>query len=232
MKSCSKCLQQKEDGEYYVRTNGNLHAQCKTCMLLQMRERYRINPEPIKLKTRRRSEDHPDRKKQEDRAYYEVHRVKKIAWQMEYTQRNKDSVRARQRYRDKERRAIDPTYRLIRNLRKRTRNALYCQSAKKACGTKELLGCSATAFKEWIQSRLQVGMRWDNYGPVWNLDHTIPCTAWDLKNPEHIRACFHWTNVLPLWSAINFSKSGAQRYPAGYFHAAIAERLLVVRALT
>lgn len=71
-----------------------------------------------------------------------------------------------------------------------------------------------------------------NHGTVWDIDHQIPCSAWDLRNSDHQKACFHWTNLQPLFSKYNqHEKGGANRYPPGHFDAAIAERLLVLRAL-
>lgn len=40
-------------------------------------------------------------------------------------------------------------------------------------------------------------MVWDNYGPVWHVDHITPL-AMELN--------FHYTNLQPLWAEENISK--------------------------
>lgn len=75
-------------------------------------------------------------------------------------------------------------------------------------------------------------MTFENHGVVWDIDHIIPCSAWDLSRPDHIRAVFHWTNLQPMLKVENrWVKSGANRRPAGFYDAAIAERLMVLLAL-
>ena len=39
------------------------------------------------------------------------------------------------------------------------------------------------------------------------MDHCIPCASFDLTKEENIKKCFHFTNLQPLWSKDNISKS-------------------------
>ena len=48
-------------------------------------------------------------------------------------------------------------------------------------------------------------MNWSNYGN-WHIDHIIPCNAFDLNNEFEKRACFHYTNLQPLWACDNIKK--------------------------
>ena len=50
-------------------------------------------------------------------------------------------------------------------------------------------------------------MTWQNYGDGWHIDHIHPCAAFDLTDPEQQKACFHWSNLQPLWAIDNFRKS-------------------------
>jgi hypothetical protein len=49
-------------------------------------------------------------------------------------------------------------------------------------------------------------MNWNNHGPIWHIDHIIPCKAFDLTIPEQQRQCFHYTNLQPMFAMANLSK--------------------------
>jgi len=71
----------------------------------------------------------------------------------------------------------------------------------------DLLGCSLDTLREWIQSNFGEGMTWENYGSVWHIDHTMPCSVFDFKIEENRKACFNWTNLAPMIGSENISKS-------------------------
>ncbi len=50
-------------------------------------------------------------------------------------------------------------------------------------------------------------MTWENYGPVWHVDHIRPCAKFDLTDHDQQRACFHWTNLQPLFAKDNLQKN-------------------------
>lgn len=49
-------------------------------------------------------------------------------------------------------------------------------------------------------------MSWSNYGD-WHIDHIIPCAAFDLNDELEQKACFHYTNLQPMWAKENIQKS-------------------------
>jgi len=56
-------------------------------------------------------------------------------------------------------------------------------------------------------------MRWDNWGKgagKWHVDHIVPCREFNLLRPVEQRACFHFTNLQPLWEAANYAKNRAR----------------------
>lgn len=69
-----------------------------------------------------------------------------------------------------------------------------------------LVGCSRKDFIDFIESQFKVGMSWDNYGKIWQIDHIVPCSYFDLTDDEEQRVCFNWRNTQPLFSKDNFSK--------------------------
>jgi hypothetical protein len=56
-----------------------------------------------------------------------------------------------------------------------------------------------------IQSLFKDGMSWDNYGD-WQVDHIIPCAAFDLSNIDNQLICFNYKNLQPLWAIDNLIK--------------------------
>lgn len=62
----------------------------------------------------------------------------------------------------------------------------------------EIIGCSLSTFRGHIASQFDDGMRFDNYGTVWEFDHMIPCCAFDLSNMTEVKLCFHYNNTRPI----------------------------------
>lgn len=78
---------------------------------------------------------------------------------------------------------------------------------RKSDKTEALLGCSIERFREYFQSLFLPGMSWQHVlsGEI-HIDHKKPCRAFDLSKPEQQRACFHFSNLQPLWAFDNLSK--------------------------
>ena len=104
-----------------------------------------------------------------------------------------------------ERRKVDLAFRLLCNLRGRVGAALKGKGKSKR--TMRLLGCSISELKGHLEKQFTPGMSWSNYGQ-WHIDHIIPCCSFDFHNHEQQRACFHFSNLQPLWAMDNFKKSG------------------------
>lgn len=103
---------------------------------------------------------------------------------------------------------LDPAERIKKNLR----NRLYVlvRREKKAVKFKsavKLVGCSVPELLIHLESRFKRGMTWKNYGPVWHVDHILPCTSFDLMKEDEQRRCFHFLNLQPLFAKENISKS-------------------------
>jgi hypothetical protein len=106
----------------------------------------------------------------------------------------------------------DQQYNISKKFRRKVRKILKLFLEGKLKSTKDqhrdYLGCSISYYKDYIESKFQEGMTWENYGVHgWHLDHIIPCTAFDLTDPEQIKKCFHYTNTQPLWAKDNINKS-------------------------
>ena len=69
-----------------------------------------------------------------------------------------------------------------------------------------MTGCSRNHFKSHIKAQFKPPMAWNNYASIWELDHIIPCSKFNLSNPKDVVACFHFSNYQPLLTSSNRSK--------------------------
>jgi len=66
----------------------------------------------------------------------------------------------------------------------------------------QLLGCTPAEFRVHIERLFLPGMTWANRGE-WHIDHIRQCSEFDLTDPTQQAACFHYTNLRPLWDDDN-----------------------------
>lgn len=76
----------------------------------------------------------------------------------------------------------------------------------------EYLGCSMEYLREWFEYHFRllkvfddIELSWDNYD-AWEIDHVIPCKAFDFTDESQRKICFHWSNLAPLTKSANSSK--------------------------
>lgn len=126
----------------------------------------------------------------------------------EWRDRNPDKMKAQSKkigeyY--KKRIKTDIEFKLKHLLRRHTSRILK-NGIKKSKKTLELLGCSVSEFKLHLESLFVPGMSWENRS-LWHIDHKRPCDSFDLTDEEQQKACFHYTNLQPLWATENLQKS-------------------------
>jgi hypothetical protein len=97
----------------------------------------------------------------------------------------------------------DPQFKLQHFIRKTIfRSTL----SKKQWSATLSLGCSIPFLKQYLESKFELGMTWENHGK-WHIDHITPISKFDLTNKiEFDKAC-HYTNLQPLWAIDNIRKS-------------------------
>ncbi len=77
---------------------------------------------------------------------------------------------------------------------------------------RELLGCTIEEYKNYLESKWEPWMNWDNYGPpgtgydVWNIDHIVPFNCGNPTIADKLQRC-HYTNTRPLRTIDNNIKS-------------------------
>jgi len=68
---------------------------------------------------------------------------------------------------------------------------------------KTTLSCSISEFRIHLESKFTDGMTWENYGNVWEIDHIMPCSKFNLTDEKQQTICYHYTNLQPLLKAMN-----------------------------
>jgi len=117
--------------------------------------------------------------------------------------KNKKHIREYYNKYDRKRLKTDSNYKLVKLIRNRIKSVL--KGIYKSKSTIKLLGCSVEECWQHLESKFQPGMTRENHG-LWHVDHIIPCAAFDLKCPVQQLACFHYTNLQPLWAIDNIKK--------------------------
>lgn len=106
---------------------------------------------------------------------------------------------------NKYRKATDPKYKLRSILRIRLLDALKRQlrggKVSKTHSALELVGCSMHKLKIHLENQFIGEMSWTNHGSLWEIDHIIPCTWFNLEDVEEQKKCFNYTNLQPLFSS-------------------------------
>ena len=105
---------------------------------------------------------------------------------------------------EKQRRANDPIFRLIKSTRSRMAGVL---SGRKAFDSMRLVGCTASQLKKHLEAQFEQGMTWDNFGTYWHADHIIPLAWFDLNDPNQQRWAFNYINLQPLKKEDNLRKN-------------------------
>ena len=73
----------------------------------------------------------------------------------------------------------------------------------KSYTTTHYLGCNENFFLDYIKSRMTTRMTMDNI----HIDHIKPVSKFNLNNIEEVMQCCHWSNLQPLLSKDNLTKS-------------------------
>lgn len=118
---------------------------------------------------------------------------------------NREIINKKHLVYEKERKKIDPKFKLVKTLRSRLNSVLKRKNAIKSIKTLDLIGCSTSFLIEYLEAKFTEGMTWKNHGE-WHIDHIKPCASYNLLIEDEQRKCFHYTNLQPLWGKDNLAK--------------------------
>lgn len=157
----------------------------------------------------KKEQEHRDKKTLEQKAN---DKAKRKEWELKnravLTERYKERKRKNRRDWCNNKTATDISFRILKNLRGRTRFALKRNSATKIDKTENLLGCTIAEFKAHFESLFTEGMTWEAFmaGEI-HIDHKRPCSLYNLEEESQQRECFNFANLQPLWKMDNLKKS-------------------------
>lgn len=191
-KFCRECKLWLELSVFSLKTDrwDGLSGKCKSCQNKYAEEYRGKNKEEINRKLRNYYYENKEKRLAKDKRRYESKKKEIIDQHKDYLKRRKLS---------------DVEFKLRCNIRRRIH--LVLDGINKSENTLSLLGCSVEYFKSYLESKFTDGMNWENYGSYWQIDHIIPCSAFDLTQEVNQKICFHYKNMQPLSTTENKRKS-------------------------
>ena len=164
------------------------------------REYRKQHPEKNKANTKAYRERHPERAKESSKKYKCNNREKIKQNALDYQPRKAELHKLKKE--------TDPVYKLKCLIRSNILKSFTRINMKKTNKTLEILGCTYEEFRNYIESKFESWMTWDNYGKYngdfsygWDLDHIIPIAS--AITGEDVIGLNHYTNFQPLCSHIN-----------------------------
>ena len=126
----------------------------------------------------------------------------------EYNKNNRDKINEYTRVYAKNRKLVDPQYKLSGNIRQLIHQAFRRNNYTKKSKTHSILGCSFDELKNHMENQFTEWMTWDNHGSYngelnhgWDIDHIVPLSS--AETEEDIIKLNHYTNLQPLCGYTN-----------------------------
>lgn len=215
-KTCAACqvtMEVAQFGKHPAMKDGHLNT-CKACistyhkeyraknkekLVARSKQYYEDNAETIKERVRNHWTENAEAINEKRRGRYENEPDYKEKRKQEACQSNAKLRPARR----KARRETDEAWRLEQVCRTRLWNALKGVAAKSA-KTMDLVGCTGQELLAYLETTKVPDK--DYTGEV-HVDHIVPCSSFNLEDPEEQRKCFHYTNLQYLPALDNLKKS-------------------------
>ncbi len=190
MKQCKKCNEFKPLVEYCSRKGekDGKHRYCKSCLNTNFKEYY-----------------HTSGRKEND--YYKTYREQNKEYFNQYSNTHYHTKKELYREWEKNKYATDLEFRIKHLIAGRIHSALHTYQALKKDRTIEYLGCTISEYCDYLESKFDSNMTWENQGAYWHIDHIRPIASFDLTDEEQLYQCFHYTNTQPMEKTENRLKS-------------------------
>jgi hypothetical protein len=213
-KVCSSCQIKKrieEFGKNKSQRDGR-HYYCKQCI----REKSKKNDSKYKAYQKQWREQNKKSIKEYQRKYKRENKEKINEYQCKRPadKKRKNNCSEKKKQREKARRQTevykkkrsmyykkkyqeDIQYRLKKLFEAKLNSLL---SKNDALESVELIGCSISEYRMYLEEKWLPTMTWENYGDVWQIDRITPFCAYDLTDETQKKNCSHYTNSQPLFT--------------------------------
>jgi len=212
MKNCTKCNQEKEYLNFYKKSSSKdgYNSICIPCRIeynYSKKEHnqlyYKENKEKYQQNSKKYYQNNTEKVNKKSIEWQNNNPKRKLEIQNKWNQQNKQYF---QNWR-KNRWEIDTNYKLRIILGNRLNEVLKKNKTYKNSNIIQLLNCSLNELKQYIENQFKSEMNWENHGEIWEIDHIIPCSKFDMNVIEDQQKCFNYTNLQPLFKTTEIAKS-------------------------
>lgn len=224
MKKCSKC-KQLLNLELYCKDKNRSDGFYPTCKIC--RKEFNVkNKEARRIKDKIYYNNNQEKILNSKKEYYNKNKTELLQKNRIYLKNNPDKVKKyakktylknfekKQKYQKNNREHINkkrkelyhnnPKFKIASLLRNRVVEVLKEKNFKKNNKFIKYIDCTVEFLVNYLESKFKPGMSWDNHGD-WHIDHKIPLAS--AKTEQDVYKLSHYTNLQPLWSKENLTKS-------------------------
>lgn len=198
-KICKKCLADKliSDFSKNKNTKDGLQDKCKICVKEYKKQYYINNKDKILEKAKEYYIENQKIIIDRVKIWGDNNKNKVEQYKKNYVERNRDFINTKMVQRKKD----DPILKLKMLYRSKTNKILGSNRES----TFDLIGCSPSELKSYLEKQFKDGMCWENHGLFgWHIDHIIPLSS--AKNDDELKNLCHYSNLQPLWAIENIIK--------------------------
>jgi hypothetical protein len=196
-KKCSKCDQVKSFDVFHIaneKPDGHMQ-HCKDCAYKLRKDYYDNGPIEQRIKSRQWKDDNRE----------QINFVENI-------RRKKPEVKEKAAKYMRERANSHPRFKM----RMRISNLMYYHlnnhgTSKFDISWETLVGYNVDDLMKHLEAQFQEGMTWENYGPVWHVDHKVADALFEYTSftDEAFKKCWSLENLQPMFAIENIKKGNS-----------------------
>lgn len=170
--------------------------------------RRNIGGREVALKKYESKPETKERKRKNYDKWYEQNKEHRKQYLKEYREKNVDNIRKTKRDYERNRKSIDPLYKLISNFRTAIYQVLKENNVEKNKHYFDILKYTPEDLIQHLEKQFTSDMTWENYGE-WHVDHKKPITSFNFQEmgDDEFMKCWSLDNLQPLWGEENIRKS-------------------------
>ncbi len=216
MKVCIDCNIEKEYKDFYKRKDNKdgYRNNCKSCQNIKNKpgtKRYFEKESTIEYRKEYNKNywiENSDELKEKNKERYYENQEAYLLQKKEYYSNNREIMVSRSVNYAINRLKVDPIYKFRINTRSSILKIFKDNGYTKSKKTEEILCISILEFVNYIESKFEDWMTWENRGLYngelnygWDIDHIIPISSGNTE--EEIIKLNHYSNLQPLCSKVN-----------------------------